>query len=239
VFESPRTRSFGGNPHAGVGARGLGASRSAGHEHARVGDPVARACPEAAEREQTGQQILRERAAWGHVRAGPGAGAARRSRSEDARRLDELTRRDIGPLRDELGRERLDVTTELFEVSRVLVDEVLVEQTLFEDDPHHAREHRGVFAGYGLKVDQRLPGGFAPARVDHDELDAPLQGAMQMPIGVDGGNPAQARHRRIRPDEEPRLRRGEGLAATVPAPVECLGEKLSRLIDRAAAERHG
>ena len=147
-----------------------------------------------------------------------------------------MIRGDVGALLHVTRCERFDVAAERFEVLGVLVDEFLVVEPFIENDSNHSGQHRGIFPGNRLKVEDRLLRGFGPPRIDHDELDAALDRAMQVIVGVEGRDPAETGDRRVGSNEKPCVGSCKGRASAVPSTVQSLGEEFPGLIDRATAE---
>ena len=223
-------------PGNGHGFQRLGASRSLGYEHAGVRDPVTLLGTKAAERDQASQKILGQSSPRRHIGPGTGAGATGFGVGEDPRGLAQLIGRNVSAFLHELRCKWFDVLAQFFEILAVLGNEVLVLKPFCEHKTNHAGQDGRILAGNRLQVDSSLLCGFAASGINHDQFDSTLYRSVQVPVGIDRGDAAKARYRRVGADEQPCFRLGECSAARVPFSVQGACQEFSGLVDRAAAE---
>ena len=114
----------------------------------------------------------------GHAQAvqdGGGVGLA-----VELRGGDEVARVDMADLRHALRRVGRDHLLELFEALGALGDELLVDESLFDEHVHDAVRERHVGARRELEMDVGELGKPDVAGVDHDELGALFHGAADL-----------------------------------------------------------
>ena len=160
---------------------------------------VAGASVAPAERVEHADEHLGRQRVGRHVRTGAGDRRAAWPAREPPGRGGDRIGSDPGAALDVVERERLDRGAQLLEPRTVLGDEGAVVQLLGDDQPHHAREQRGVLARLHREVDGGVLRGLGAPRVDHDHVEPPLH------LGAQGDERVGARQ--LDPLDQERLQR--------------------------------
>jgi hypothetical protein len=136
------------------------------------------------------------------------------------------------------GREGRDGVAQRIEPGDVIGGERLVVKLLGQDDVDHRREDRRVLARHGLDMHAGPLRGLGAARIDDDQLHAPLQRLDQPAAGILRGHGDADRDQRIAADDQPGVGVVEAVRPRFPCARQRIGDILAWLVDRHRREDH-
>ena len=169
-----------------------------------------------------------------HVRPGAAGGRSPGAVGEHPGRQHDVVPVDAGLRCDVVEVEGADRGMQLVEAPHPASAELGVVAALVEDDAQQAGEQRRVLARADLEEQVGRGGHLGAARIDHDQLPAPLLGLADRDDRVDRRRPAwvaEQRHRHVLADHQRHVGGGERLVPGGPAAVAQRHEDLAGLVD--------